>query len=190
MDLDDLSHAQAAVTRVVAGLAPEEWHLRTPCDDFDVAGVLRHLLVGESAFVTSLGGSVYDLAAIDADAQTIDLDELPRAYEAGARVLREALAGADPGAVYPTGIGPMPPEHIAELRTIEALVHGWDLAQGAGGRLVVDEDVAERAIGHSRALIDRLPPDRTPFAPPKPVAADAPAIDRLVALLGRDPLGS
>ena len=33
--------------------------------------------------------------------------------------------------------------------------------------------------------MERLPPDRTPFGPPQPVADDAPAIDRLAALLGR-----
>lgn len=190
MNLDDLYHAQAAVTMVVVGVAPEDWGLPTPCDDFDVAGVLRHLTVGERAFVTSLGGTTYDLAAINADAQTIDLEDLPRAYELGARVLREALADADPAATYPTGIGPMSPTHIAELRTIEALVHGWDMAQGFDGHLVVDDAVAERAIEYSRALIDRLPADRTPFAEPVPVADTAPAIDRLVALLGRDPDGS
>jgi hypothetical protein len=31
----------------------------------------------------------------------------------------------------------------------------------------------------------RLPPDRTPFAPPQDVTDDAPALDRLAALLGR-----
>jgi hypothetical protein len=33
--------------------------------------------------------------------------------------------------------------------------------------------------------MERLPPDRSPFAAPQAVADDAPAIDRLAALLGR-----
>jgi uncharacterized protein (TIGR03086 family) len=185
VNLDDLAHAQNAVTVIAVGVAPDDWDLPTPCEGWDVARVLRHLMVGERAFVTSLGGTPYDLAAIDADAQTVDLEDLPRAYELGARQLREALAAADPDATYPTGIGPMPPVHIAELRTIEALVHGWDLARGADLPLSVDGAVAERAIAHSRALLERLPADRTPFAAPQPVADDARAIDRLAALLGR-----
>lgn len=185
MNLDDLAHAQNAVTSIAVGVSPDEWQLPTPCDGWDVAGVLRHLMVGERAFTISLGGTPYDLAAIDADAQTVDLEDLPRAYEIGARQLRDALDAADPDATYPTGIGPMPPTHIAELRTIEALVHGWDLARGADLPLSVDPAVAERAIAHSRALLERLPEDRSPFAAPQPVADDAPALDRLVALLGR-----
>jgi hypothetical protein len=49
--------------------------------------------------------------------------------------------------------------------------------------------VAERAITDSLALMERLPPERTPFGPPQRVADDAPAIDRLAALLGRSVSG-
>lgn len=187
MDLDDLAHAQNAVTAIAVGISPDDWDLPTPCTDWDVAGLLRHLMVGERAFTTSLGGTAYDLAALGADAQTVELEDLPRAYELGARLLRDAFADVDPTATYPTGIGPMRPVHVAELRTIEALVHGWDLSRAIAMPLPVDGAVAERAIAHSLALMDRIPADRSPFAPPVPVADDAPAIDRLVALLGRDP---
>jgi uncharacterized protein (TIGR03086 family) len=105
-------------------------------------------------------------------------------YDAGAARLRDALAAAGDG-TFPTGIGPMPAAAVAELRTIEALTHGWDVARGVGAPYDVDPAVAERAIGHSLALMERLPPDRTPFRPPQPAPDDAPAIDRLAALLGR-----
>lgn len=187
MNIDDLKTAQNAVISLTVSISPEDWELPTPCEGWDAADVLRHLMVGERAFTTSLGGTAYDLASINADAQTVDLEDLPRAYEIGARQLRDALEAADTGATYPTGIGPMPAVHIAELRTIEALVHGWDLARAFGFPLPADDAVAQRAIGHSLALMERLPHDRKPFGPSQPVAADAPALDRLVALLGRDP---
>jgi len=38
-----------------------------------------------------------------------------------------------------------------------------------------------------RDLLDRMPEERRPFAPSRPVAGDAPPIDRLAALLGRIP---
>jgi uncharacterized protein (TIGR03083 family) len=71
MDLDDLTAAQTAVTELLAGLAPVDWEKPTPCEEWDVAGVIRHLATGERAFTTSLGGEAYDLAAIR--------DELARA---------------------------------------------------------------------------------------------------------------
>ncbi len=187
MDLDDLDQAQAAVTALLATLGPRDWDRPTPCGEWDVAGVTRHLVVGERAFTTSLSGTPYDLPALIDSAATLDEADLPTTYDVGAVALREALAASDPEAVFPTGIGPMPAPAITELRTIEALTHGWDVARGTGRSLDVDDAVAERALAHSLALMDRIPPDRTPFAPPQPVPDQAPALDRLAALLGRSP---
>jgi uncharacterized protein (TIGR03086 family) len=184
MELDDLAHAHTAVSALLASLAPDDWGRPTPCEGWDVSAVVRHLSAGERAFTTSLGGVAYDLPAITAELAAVPLADLVATYDAGAARLRDALAAAGDG-TFPTGIGPMPTAAIAELRTIEALTHGWDVARGAGAPYDVDPAVAERAIGHSLALMARLPPDRTPFGPPQPVAEDAPAMDRLAALLGR-----
>ena len=189
MELDDLAHAQAAVSSLLADLDADAWARSTPCDDWDVAGVARHLVIGERAFVTSLGGEAYDLAAIRDEVLEIPVDDLPTTYAVGARDLHLALAAADSGATFPTGLGPMPAVAVTRLRMIEALVHGWDLARGAGTTLDVDDDVAERAIRHSLALLERLPPERKVFGDPQPVAEDASAVDRLVALLGRSVSG-
>ena len=184
MDLDDLTRAQAAVAALLADLGPDDWTRPSPCDGWDVGTVARHLTAGERAFTTSLGGVAYDLPAITAEVAAVSLTDLPAAYDAGAGRLRDALASAGDGA-YPTGIGPMPAAAVAELRTVEALIHGWDVARGVGAAYDIEAAVAERAIRHSLALMERLPPDRTPFGPRQPVADDAPAIDRLAALLGR-----
>ena len=184
MDLDDLTQAQSAVTELLGGLRPDDWARPTPCEDWDVAAVVRHLAVGERAFTTSLGGVAYELPVIAAELADVPDEDLPGTYASGAAHLRDALASAGAGP-FPTGIGPMPAPAIAELRTIEALTHGWDVARGTGRLLEVADEVAERAIAHSLALMERLPADRTPFGPARPVADDAPAIDRLAALLGR-----
>ena len=183
--MDDLELAQSAVTTLLADLSEADWARASPCEEWDVAGVVGHLVVGERAFATSLGGTAYDLPALVAEVDALADAELPEAYAAGAARLREALAAADPSGSYPTGLGPLTIPAVRQLRTVEALVHGWDVATGAGSRLGVEEPVAERALDHSRVLLERLPADRTPFAPPQPVGDDAPALDRLAALLGR-----
>lgn len=187
MELADLAHAQAAVGSLLAGLPADAWDRSTPCEDWDVAGVARHLVIGERAFATSLGGEAYDLPTIRAEVLEIPAEDLPTTYAVGARDLHLALAAADEESTFPTGLGPMPTVAVTRLRMIEALVHGWDVAHGAGVTLEVDDDVAERAIRHSLALLERLPPDRQVFADPQPVAEDASALERLVALLGRSP---
>lgn len=189
MELADLAHAQSAFSMVLESLGPDDWGRPTPCEEWDVEAVTRHLMTGERAFTVSLGGTRYDLVALSAEVGRITVADLPSTYAAGAAALRDALAGADPAAAFPTGIGPMPAPAIAELRTIEALTHGWDVARGAGVELTVDDAIAENAIAHSLTLMERLPPERKVFGTPQPVADDAPAIDRLVALLGRSVSG-
>jgi uncharacterized protein (TIGR03086 family) len=76
------------------------------------------------------------------------------------------------------------------LRVVETLVHGWDLARATGRELDVPAQVAEAELAFSRDLLGRLPAGRTPFAPSRPVADDAPALDRLAALLGRAPVAA
>ena len=64
-------------------------------------------------------------------------------------------------------------------------MHGWDLARATGQPAEFPDDLPERELTFTRGKLADLPPDRRPFAPPRPVADDAPAIDRLAACLGR-----
>src|SRR4051794_18445543 len=114
--------------------------------------------------------------------------ELPAAYQASAADLLEAFN--QPGAleqVVTVPAGTVPGAVAVHLRTTEALVHGWDLARATGLPFDVPADLAEGEIAFTRPMLDRIPPERRPFAPSRPVDDEAPAIDRLAALLGRDP---
>lgn len=69
----------------------------------------------------------------------------------------------------------------------ELVVHGWDLARSTGQDFRADE----ASLRSSEALLapgddDRSGPDAI-FGPPVPVAADAPLVDRVIALSGRRP---
>lgn len=70
------------------------------------------------------------------------------------------------------------------VRITDLLAHGWDLARATGQPAELPEDLAEQALIFSRAQMATV--SRTGrFGPAQPVADDAPAIDRLVAFLGR-----
>ena len=81
----------------------------------------------------------------------------------------------------------LPGPAIVHLRTVETLVHGWDLARAIDRPAPFPEDLAEGELAFSGDLLGRIPEGRHPFGPSQPVDDDAPAIDRLAALLGRDP---
>jgi uncharacterized protein (TIGR03086 family) len=71
-----------------------------------------------------------------------------------------------------------------QIRLYDLLAHGWDLAQATGQPAALPEDLAEQALAFVRSqLTDQARPGR--FAPAQLAADTAPAIERLVAFLGR-----
>jgi uncharacterized protein (TIGR03086 family) len=115
-------------------------------------------------------------------------DDPGGAYRSSADELLEALRA--PGVVERTHTlpaGTLPGPGVVHLRTVETLVHGWDLARATGRPAGFPDDLCEQALRFGRDLLGRIPEERLPFAPSRPAAGDAPAIDRLAALLGRTP---
>jgi len=79
-----------------------------------------------------------------------------------------------------------PAAQAASILAIELLLHGWDLAQTSGQRIVVSEPLAD----YVRSLAeDVVPPGRgRSFAHEAEPLPDADALDRLAAYAGRTPL--
>jgi uncharacterized protein (TIGR03086 family) len=71
---------------------------------------------------------------------------------------------------------------------METVTHGWDLAAATGQAAPYPTDVVEAALSGGQAM---LTPDfrgeGKSFGNEVAVAADASALDRLVAFMGRDP---
>jgi len=97
------------------------------------------------------------------------------------------LAFDQPGILERTYHGPLGAATGAEwlhARITDLLAHGWDLAQATGQPAELPEDLAEQALPFVQIQLSRQ--SRTGrFGPAQPVAEDAPAIDQLVAFLGR-----
>jgi len=181
-----LDVAQAATSVLVAAVPPPAWTSPTPCDQWDVAALVRHLVAGERVFAAIVRDGRADRPTIFSAVEAIPVADLPAAYDQDTADLLAAYRG--PGAVersYLLPIGELAAEQMVDLRIIESLTHGWDLARATDQPLAFDPMIVERAIAVSRALLEQLPPGRSPFGTPQPVIGDAPALDRLAALLGR-----
>jgi uncharacterized protein (TIGR03086 family) len=188
---------------VIAGVRPDQFDLPTPCVDFNVKGVLNHLVFvlhrvaklsrGEEAFAPgSLADDVVEHsdwaadwrdAAADVDAATADDALLARSV-----VLPWAtLTGAQMLATY-----------VSEITT-----HTWDLATATGQQPAWDEAVCRLSLDTMQRelpMIDRTPvweafranaPANMQFDPPfanaVAVSTAAPVIDQLVGWTGRQP---
>jgi uncharacterized protein (TIGR03086 family) len=82
----------------------------------------------------------------------------------------------------------LPGEIAGIIALNEIVVHGWDLAAATGQEFSGDPELLQAALGFVRASAAENP-NGTPglFGPPVPVPDDAPLIDRLIGLAGRDP---
>jgi uncharacterized protein (TIGR03086 family) len=87
---------------------------------------------------------------------------------------------------YPLPFGRVPGLGLIEIRLIEHLGHGWDLATATGQPTPFPGNLAERGLAVARRQLENRPAGaRSPFGAEVEVSPDASAIDRLAGFLGR-----
>jgi uncharacterized protein (TIGR03086 family) len=177
----DLEQACANTERLVRGVGSEEWSLPTPCADWDVRALVNH-----SAWVLNMMGVVTRGDAIPAR----DLDVLgsdpERAYaEAAARAITGWKERGTSGTVT-IPFGTIPADTALSIAVVDTFVHGWDIARATNQDPRLDPGLGAALLEWVPAI---LPPARQnrAFGPIVTVSEDAPAPERLLALLGRCP---
>jgi uncharacterized protein (TIGR03086 family) len=170
-NVDQLADALERAGRLIAGVRDDQWHNPTPCTEWDVRAVVDHLTKGNALFARALGAG----------------EVAPDDYREVSAALLEAFR--KPGAIDGTvtvPFGTVPGEFALHLRLTELLMHGWDIARATGQRTDFPDELVEQEMQFGRRALGMIPPDRSPFQPSQPAPDDAPGIDRLAALLGRD----
>lgn len=181
--LKDLERALASAESIVAGIAPGQWEKPTPCTGLDVRAVTNHLVTGNLRFAALVHGT----AAPDDGADLLG-DDPASVFSRAAAELRAALA--TPGAIDEVykiaGRRSAPGAVLAQVRILEQLGHGWDLARATGQDADFPADLTERALATAKITLSSRPdgPD-APFGPPVPVPDTAPPLDQLAGFLGR-----
>lgn len=179
-----LSLALDFTGQLIAGVREEQWAGPTPCPDWTVHDLVKHIIGGNSLFTGALRGGEQPPAPPGAGLPGAGL---PAAYRDSAAGLLAAFT--EPGAldrIVTVPFGTVPGIVALHLRITELLVHGWDLARATGQPATAPEGLAEQELAFSRSKLADIPPERRPFAPPQPADDLAPAIDQLAACLGRD----
>ena len=178
--LDQLRRSFAAVAALIGAIRPDQWSAPTPCEQWDVRRVVEHLIGMNLVFAAMLADERPPQRG-----EGLPSDELPRAFSDSAAGLLDAFA--KPGALkrsYTSPLGSASGSDRLKIRLYDLLAHGWDLAEATGQPVQLPDDAAEDALGFAREqLTDQARTGR--FAPPQTVPDGAPAIERLVAFLGR-----
>lgn len=180
---EQLARALGDTGQLVEGVRDDQWNKPTPCEAWSVRELVNHLISGNYLFARVLSGDSPPTVPTDTDRHP---DQLAAAYRESADALLAAFGSAgvmDRVVIVP--FGPVPGIVALHLRLVEALVHGWDLAQATGQSLRFDEELAEQELEFTRSKLAEIPSGRSPFGTPQTVAEDASAPDRLAACLGR-----
>ncbi|MFE9631172.1 TIGR03086 family metal-binding protein [Streptomyces sp. NPDC006463] len=183
----DLAAAVALAGRTLAAVRPDQYDLPTPCTEFDVRRLSSHL-VGVLRRIAVIGRGE-DPFSVPSFADELADGEWAAAWEPAAREV--ARVWADPAVLgrdlrLPMGV--KPGVVAAAVYTNELTLHTWDLATATGQRPDWDTGLLERLVEVvRRALPAETRGGRIPYGEVVPVAADASALDRLVAWSGRRP---
>ena len=186
----DLEPATRALTDLVDGMRDDQLAAPTPCREASLGDLMDHLDGLSMAFTaaatkTPLPGGSHGFSA---DASRIGTDwrtRIPARLAALAGAWRDEAAWAG---MTKAGGQDLPAEVAGIIALDEVIVHGWDIAVASRQRFSSEPPLIEAAYGFVQSVVARNP-QGTPdlFGPPVPVPDDAPLLDRLLGLTGRDP---
>ncbi len=191
LDLAMLGRACDLTDRIMSDVGPEQLGAPTPCSDWTVHRLMEHIVASTDYFADAA-----ERGAVSEDRVWPDYapDELTPAFRHHAA--RLVAAFQDPGVMERPMVvlaGPPTASFCLQIAISERLVHAWDLAAATGRPFGPEqEDIAEALLGSSEYVAvnsqvrGNTPP---PFGPEIHLGPGAPAVDRLVAFLGRDPSG-
>jgi uncharacterized protein (TIGR03086 family) len=172
--------ALAATGRVVANIKPDQLHAATPCEDFDVAGLLNHLISGNFWVAPLVEGKT--IAEVG---DALDRDFSADEYDASAKEADAAFSL--PGAMErPVAVsyGPVPAEIYAGHRFIDVAIHGWDLAKATGQDTALDPELVDACWTVINPQMELLAASGM-FGTQVDVSEDADSQTKLLAALGR-----
>lgn len=172
--------ALTATGRIVAAIKPDQLHASTPCDDYDVDGLLQHLIGGNFWVAPLVDGKTIEQVGNTLE-RAFDRDE----YQASADEADAAFSS--PGAMErPVAVsyGPVPAEVYAGHRFIDVLIHGWDLAKATGQDTALDPELVEACWTVISPQMELLKGSGM-FGSEVAVPDDADGQTKLLAVLGR-----
>ncbi len=170
---------------VVAGVAPGQGDRPTPCPDYDVDTMVNHIVGWVQVFAAGAAGGHYE--------------DDPSAYQAGAHPGAEFHDAADrmmagwrehglDRKIRLSGPDGTEARGAFNMTVMEYLTHGWDLAVATGQTVPYTDDEAAAALPLAEGTLpDQYRGEGMAFGERVAVPDDAPALDRFIGFMGRDP---
>ena len=176
---------------IVAGIKPSQLAAPTPCIEWDLQGLLAHMIGQHYGFAAAARGEESDRSVWAP--RPVGDDPLAQ-YTAAVREVTTAFS--EEGLVGRRFLLPeihetlrFPAPTAISFHLLDYVVHGWDVARSVGTVAQFDDDLVAAAL----AVAEQIPQDASRlepgalFRPSVSVPEDASPMDRLIASTGRSP---
>ena len=190
----DLEPAARRLADLVGGVPDELLDAPTPCPAYTLGDLLDH--VGGAALAFT-GAAVKDTGDVTSHAPSGDASRLSDDWRT--RIPRDLLALAaawrDPDAwtgMTKAGGVELPGEVAGLVALDELVIHGWDIARATGQAYDCDAASLEAVLAFVSQFSEPGQEEMRAglFGPVVEVPEDAPLLDRVIGLTGRDPAWS
>lgn len=181
----DLKPACHELVGVLTRVTDRQLTQRTPCAEYNVADLVTHINEVAQGFAAVAGdGPGEEPTRVGPRDDPRWRDRVP----AHVRQLGTAWddEGAWQGSADASGALVLSNELWGRIALTEAVVHCWDLATATGQRLALPDDTLQACLDHVTEFVPNAPLPEL-WGPPVQVPADAPLLDRVVAVTGRRP---
>jgi uncharacterized protein (TIGR03086 family) len=179
-----LENALANTARLVRGIADDQWDNSTPCAKWNVRQLVTHTA---GVMANFRNGARNEPIAGEPD--DFDLGADPGATVEALAVENVAAwtARGELDSLVKLGENEFPGLVGITINTLDAYVHGWDIAQATGQDAQLDPDVCTGLLGFSKQAIPVAPRGDDRFSDVVPTPDDADVRHHLLAYLGRRP---
>jgi uncharacterized protein (TIGR03086 family) len=187
----DLGPAARRLADLVANVKDDALDRPTPCPAYKLGDLIEH--VGGLALAFTAAGrkerNAYTEMAGAGDASRLGDDwreRIPRDLTALAQVWAEPEAWA--GMTRIAG-DDSPAAVVGLVLADELAVHGWDVARASGQAYACEPDILDAALRFLQMFASPEAPagPEVTFGPARVLLAEAPLLDRVVGMAGRDP---
>ena len=182
--VDALEVALANTARLVGGISPEQWGNATPCSKWNVRQLVTHTAGVMANFTNGVNNE-----SPAGDPDDFDLGADPVATLSGlaaANVAAWRARGELESAVL-LGEREFPGVVALNINTLDAYVHGWDIAQATGQNASLDDEISVGLLGFAQEEVTASPREGDNFHAVVETAPAASPADQLIGYLGRQP---
>ncbi|MEV0699001.1 TIGR03086 family metal-binding protein [Saccharopolyspora sp. NPDC050389] len=184
----DLKPACRRMTDLLAAIADDQLVGPTPCAEYTVGDLIDHVDEAAHGFAALAGNDLGERADTGSQPTAANLgDDWRRRVAKHVRVLGEAWD--DPAAWRGSSGGAgveLPNEVWGKIALTEMVVHGWDLAKATGQPFGLPEETLRACHEHVAEFVPNAPIESL-WGRAVETRADAPLLDRIVAITGRTP---